>query len=78
VVDSDTGYRWYHPDQVALARLIWLLRSVELPLDQVRAAVAAWLCGDADTVDLILRRQRQLLDRRAPPGCAARYTPSII
>jgi DNA-binding transcriptional MerR regulator len=64
VVDSDTGYRWYHPDQVALARLIWLLRSVELPLDQVRAAVAAWRCGDADTVAEILRRQRQLLDAR--------------
>ncbi len=63
-VDPATGYRWYHPDQVAQARLVWLLRSVELPLDQVRAAVAAWQAGDAGTVDQLLRQQRQLLDAR--------------
>lgn len=63
-VDPVTGYRWYHPDQVAQARLVWLLRSVELPLDQVRAAVAAWQCGDSITLDRLLRRQRRLLDAR--------------
>lgn len=63
-VDPATGYRWYHPDQVAQARLVWLLRSVELPLDAVRAAVAAWQAGDTDTVDEILRTQRSLLDAR--------------
>ena len=32
-VDTDTGYRRYDPAQVAEARLVSLLRSVELPLD---------------------------------------------
>lgn len=63
-VDPATGYRWYHPEQVAQARLVWLLRSVELPLDQVRTAVAAWQSGDTDTLDQLLRQQRQLLDAR--------------
>jgi DNA-binding transcriptional MerR regulator len=63
-VDPATGYRWYHPDQVAQARLVWLLRSVELPLDAVRAAVAAWQDGDKDTLEEVLRAQWQLLDAR--------------
>jgi DNA-binding transcriptional MerR regulator len=63
-VDPGTGYRWYHPDQVAEARLIWRLRSVELPLDQVRVAIVAWQHSDADTLDDILRQQRRLLDAR--------------
>ncbi|HEX4704939.1 MAG TPA: MerR family transcriptional regulator [Pseudonocardiaceae bacterium] len=63
-VDPDTGYRWYSLDQVAEARLVWLLRSVELPLDAVRAAVTAWQAGDTESLARILRRQRQLLDAR--------------
>ena len=63
-VDPATGYRWYHPDQTEQARLVWLLRSVELPLDAVRAAVAAWVAGDKDTLEEVLRAQRQLLDAR--------------
>jgi DNA-binding transcriptional MerR regulator len=63
-VDQGTGYRRYHPDQVDLARLVWTLRSVELPLDQVRAATAAWQAGDTSALDGILRNQRRLLDAR--------------
>ncbi|HYS41544.1 MAG TPA: MerR family transcriptional regulator [Pseudonocardiaceae bacterium] len=63
-VDQGTGYRRYHPDQVDLARLVWTLRSVELPLDQVRAATAAWQAGDTKMLDGILRNQRRLLDAR--------------
>jgi DNA-binding transcriptional MerR regulator len=63
-VDPDTGYRWYHLEQVAQARLVWLLRSVELPLDAVRAAVTAWQAGDTESLAEILRRQRLLLDAR--------------
>jgi DNA-binding transcriptional MerR regulator len=63
-VDPGTGYRRYHPDQVTEARLVSLLRSVELPLDEVRTAITAWRTGDTDTLDQLLRRQRQLLDAR--------------
>jgi DNA-binding transcriptional MerR regulator len=42
-VDLATGYRLYRGDQVAEARLVHLLRSLDLPLDQVRTVVAAWL-----------------------------------
>lgn len=63
-VDEATGYRRYHPDQVAQARLVWLLRSVELPLDQVAAGIAAWRGGDTEALAELLRRQRRLLDAR--------------
>jgi DNA-binding transcriptional MerR regulator len=35
-VDAQTGFRYYAPDQVAPARLIRALRSVDLPLGEVR------------------------------------------
>ena len=41
VVDQATGYRFYAPDQVAHARLVQLLRSVDVPLEQVRECLAA-------------------------------------
>jgi len=44
-VDDATGYRLYRSDQVAEARLVGLLRSLDLPLDQVRTAVLAWKSG---------------------------------
>ena len=42
VVDEATGYRLYRPDQVREAQLVQLLRSLDLPLDQVRIGIAAW------------------------------------
>lgn len=63
-VDEDTGYRRYHPDQIPQARLVSLLRSVELPLDQVAEGIAAWRVGDTETLDALLHQQRRLLDAR--------------
>jgi DNA-binding transcriptional MerR regulator len=62
--DAATGYRLYRSDQVAEARLVGLLRSFDLPLDQVRTAVAAWKAGDAASVSEIFRRHRRHLDAR--------------
>lgn len=45
-VDPATGYRLYREEQVAEARLVHLLRSVELPLEQVAEAVGAWKGGE--------------------------------
>lgn len=40
-VDPHSGYRYYRPEQVATARLIRRLRDLDLPVDEVRAALAA-------------------------------------
>ena len=63
-VDRGTGYRRYRTDQVGQARLVQLLRSLDLPLDQVRAAVAAWNSGDGAAVLRIVREHRRRLDAR--------------
>jgi DNA-binding transcriptional MerR regulator len=63
-VDHATGYRLYHSDQVAEARLVHLLRSLDLPLDQVRVAVAAWKSGDAGVIGEVVRQHRGRLDAR--------------
>jgi len=57
-VDPSTGYRFYAEDQVAEARLVHLLRSVELPLDQVAEAVRAWKDGEPAADILSAHRTR--------------------
>jgi len=39
LVDPDTGYRRYAPDQLDQARLICGLRGVDLPIDEIRAVL---------------------------------------
>jgi DNA-binding transcriptional MerR regulator len=63
-VDGATGYRLYRGDQVAEARLVRLLRSLDLPLDQVRVAVAAWKDGDDAAVERLVGEHRRQLDAR--------------
>ena len=63
-VDDATGYRLYRSDQVAEARLVWLLRSLDLPLDQGRTAVAAWKAGDAAAISEVIGRHQGHLDAR--------------
>lgn len=40
-VDPGSGYRYYSPDQIEKARLIRLLRSMEMPLADIRSVLAA-------------------------------------
>jgi DNA-binding transcriptional MerR regulator len=63
-VDGATGYRLYRGDQVAEARLVRLLRSLDLPLGQVRVAVAAWKDGDDAAVERLVGEHRRQLDAR--------------
>ena len=49
---------------MAEARLVRLLRSLDLPLDQVRTAVAAWKDGDDTAVEHVIRQHRRRLDAR--------------
>ncbi|MDL2342912.1 MerR family transcriptional regulator [Deinococcus sp. MIMF12] len=50
-VDPDTGYRFYTPAQIGTARLIGLLRTVEMPLADIRALLGAPLHERAGRVE---------------------------
>jgi DNA-binding transcriptional MerR regulator len=45
-VDPDTGYRRYTPDQIPTAQVIRRFRDLDMPLDRIRAVLAA---EDLDT-----------------------------
>jgi DNA-binding transcriptional MerR regulator len=50
VVDPANRYRFYHEDQLATARLIVMLRRIDMPLAQVREVV---LADDADAAAML-------------------------
>jgi DNA-binding transcriptional MerR regulator len=62
VVDDATGYRLYASEQVAHARLVQLLRSVDVPLEQVREALAA--PEDEEQIRQVLAPHRRRLQAR--------------
>jgi DNA-binding transcriptional MerR regulator len=57
LVDA-AGYRWYEPAQIAVARRIAVLRSVDVPIDDVRR------CLETDSLDDVLAAQRRRLEAR--------------
>ncbi len=59
VVDA-AGYRWYSPDQVPVARRVAVLRSVDVPLDEVRHCLA----DPAVLADVLTAQYRRLDARR--------------
>lgn len=40
LVDGDTGYRYYRHDQIESAKLVALLRRLDMPLDRIAAVLA--------------------------------------
>jgi DNA-binding transcriptional MerR regulator len=58
VVDA-AGYRWYRPAQLAAARRIALLRSVDVPIDDIRTCL-----NDPDAFDAVLADHRRRLEAR--------------
>lgn len=62
VVDAATGYRRYRPEQIRLAQLVGLLRSVDVPLEQVRACLAD--PDDEDGLREVLVEHRRRLQAR--------------
>lgn len=58
VVDG-AGYRWYGPAQVAVALRIAMLRSVDVPIDEIRRGLE-----DGAAVGDILQAQRRRLESR--------------
>jgi DNA-binding transcriptional MerR regulator len=62
LVDPATGYRFYGPEQVAHARLVRLLRSVDVPLEQIRECLA--MPDDEAGIRLVLVKHRRRLQAR--------------
>jgi DNA-binding transcriptional MerR regulator len=60
-VDADSGYRRYRREQVRDARLIQALRWIDLPVEEIRAALDD---ASGNAIDEILRRHRRRLERR--------------
>lgn len=56
-VDPSTGYRRYHPGQCEAARLVCILRAIELPVDEVRDAISS----DGTDIEQVLERHRNRL-----------------
>ena len=61
-VDPQSGYRYYAPDQVTVARTIARLRSFEVPLDQIREVLAD---RNGAAVRKALDRHRAALEARS-------------
>lgn len=61
VVDPDSGYRRYHPEQIRTARLVTMLRRIDMPLD----LVAEVLANDPDDRAELIRGYREDDARRA-------------
>ncbi|MPY66308.1 MerR family transcriptional regulator [Deinococcus sp. SDU3-2] len=64
-VDPDTGYRFYAPGQIGTARLIGLLRTVEMPLADIRALLDAPAPERARRVEAYWREAQALHLQRA-------------
>jgi DNA-binding transcriptional MerR regulator len=62
-VDDETGYRFYAPDQVETAEAIRLLRRLDMPLEEIRTALAA--CDPADLRAALVSHQRRIAIRDA-------------
>ncbi len=60
-VDSTSGYRYYSAEQVAVAARIRLLRSLEMPLDEIRLVIDE---ADLQAVRVLVERHRQRVEER--------------
>ena len=62
-VDDATGFRFYDPDQIPTARVVRRLRSIDLPLEDIRRCLEP--DDRAATLDEVLRAHRSRLESRA-------------
>ena len=60
-VDSSSGYRYYGVEQVAVASRIRLLRSLEMPLEEIRLVIDE---TDPQIVRTFVERHRQRVEER--------------
>jgi len=81
-VDQRNGYRRYHESQLYIARLIVMLRLLDMPLPEVGKVVSASRTGAAEIIDSYwasaesrFAAQRQVMDILRP-GVAASEMPA--
>ncbi|WP_377273447.1 helix-turn-helix domain-containing protein [Peterkaempfera sp. SMS 1(5)a] len=77
-VDRDTGYRYYRAEQAATARLIQILRSVDVPLEQVRMCLAATDDQAAACERILIQHRRRLQARLDRVRSALHRTDHLI
>jgi DNA-binding transcriptional MerR regulator/predicted transcriptional regulator YdeE len=58
-IDADNGYRYYRPDQIATLERIVQLRRLDVPLDAIKACIAAGTLDDGPAFAGFLRAHRQ-------------------
>src|SRR5262245_41993625 len=61
MVDPVSGYRYYSISQLTPERRIWLLRSLDMPLDSIKALLDA---STAEALDELLHQHRQRIAAR--------------
>lgn len=66
--DPDSGYRYYRPDQVPTARLIRLMRSMEMPLSQIGDVLREPAEAQAVILSFCRDREQALVRVRAAAG----------
>ncbi|MBV8717434.1 MAG: MerR family transcriptional regulator [Chloroflexi bacterium] len=74
-VDEANGYRWYRSSQLATARLIGLLRRLDMPLSQVAEVIAA-VGPDVDELERALQPEQTSARSKAAQLVAA-YWDSV-
>lgn len=75
-VDPDSGYRYYRPEQARRAEIIRILRSVEMPLEEIGAILNA---QNGESTDQLLQDHHQRLSERlAAQQRMLLYLESII
>jgi effector-binding domain-containing protein len=75
-VDPSSGYRYYHPGQANRAEAVRILRSVDMPLDEIKAVL------DADNPELVHKQlvahRERLAERLAIQERMLAYLESLI
>lgn len=62
-IDPDSGYRYYDHEQIATARRIRLLRTMDIPLDAIAAVLEAWE-QDTLTAERLIRGHVSAAEKR--------------
>jgi DNA-binding transcriptional MerR regulator len=71
-IDLESGYRYYHNDQLRAARLIRMLRQMDMPLTTIQRVVAA----TPDEVEMLVHAYWQSVESRI--GQARRLVQDLI
>jgi effector-binding domain-containing protein len=75
-VDSSTGYRYYRLSQAKDAEVIRILRSVEMPLDDIKSVLAAE--SEAQALRTLLTHKNRLAEKLATQERMLTYLETII